>query len=332
MFALQHIEDSAGRILDMDPDPVVRVRLLRDVLMRPAADHEYRTAKKAALASPWIEQLAEEQWENGSWGRFHTENTKTKSRFPTSEFAISRGVALGLDKTDAVFARAVEYMVGVLRDRARWSDGYERSPCFPLAVKAFTAAYLGRIDPWNPAMDDLWDTWFAILRRTFAGGSYDPTKEALASSDLLGVSVSGSYVGLHSAYTVMFLGARSDLIPNELQTAYLAWLWGLDRGLGYLDADLSQSPGSCCHRRLEKWLASHEVLSAFMRWRHLSGEALNWLWGERAPDGLWDFGPRRGRTPYFPLSDSWRKRGNRKIDCSTRALVLLRKGAAAQER
>jgi hypothetical protein len=38
---------------------------------------------------------------------------------------------------------------------------------------------------------------------------------------------------------------------------------------------------------------------------------------------MWDFGEQAGKTYYFPLSNNWRKKGNRAIDHSTRVLALL---------
>jgi hypothetical protein len=322
---LEQIENAAEVILARDPDPVVRVRLLRDVLMRDAEDPDYRKARAASLASKWVKQLEEAQCDDGSWGRFHTENTKIKSTFPTTEFAIARGVALGLDKTHPVFRNAIRYMANVLRGKARWSDGYERSPCFPLAVKVFTAAQLGKIDPWNAAMDDLWDTWIEILQRTFTHGVYDTEVEATVSKDLLGQSVAGSYVGLQSVYNVEFLGCRSERIPKKPQSAYSTWLWNLPRGLGYRDAPLSAVPEDSSYQQVKQWLSSLESAAMFASWRDLAGGAVEWLWIQRDDDGLWDFGSGRGRSPHFPLSESWRKKRNRQTDYSTRVLALLRR-------
>jgi hypothetical protein len=325
MFTLKQIESTAESILSKDPDAVVRFRLLRDVLMVPASGVEYRQAKKAMLQSHWVEKLEEEQWENGSWGRFHTENTKIKSRYPTTEFAIRRGLELGLDKKDKVFVKAIRYMTDVLEDRVRWSDGYEKSPCFPIAVKLFTAAELSQITPSHRALEPIWDIWSEIFRRTFAGGEYDQEAERAASEDLLGVNINRSYVAFHSKYNLRFMGSRSDRIPERMQEALLKPLWNGEIGLGYLRHNPSGLPKATTERDFTRWLESVEVLSGFRSWKRVAEEGIRWLWDECQVDDLWDCSPQRGRTPYFPLSESWRKRGDRRIDCSTRILVLLRK-------
>jgi hypothetical protein len=200
----------------------------------------------------------------------------------------------------------------------------EKHPVFPLAVNVFTAAYLGKIDPGNPVMDDLWEIWSEILQRTFSQGSYDPIGEGAASEELLGTSVQGSYVGLQSVYTVEFLGSRSNSIPKRIERAYLDWLWKLPRGLAYKQAPLSAVPVDSSYPRVKRWLGSLEAVAMFDSWHRLVGEAVEWLWDQRDVDGLWDFGPVRGRSPHVPLSDNWRKKGNRQNDYSTRVLALLR--------
>lgn len=325
MFTLNQIESTAATILSKGPAPVVRFRLLRDVLMVPADDPGYDQGKKAMLQSHWVKELEEEQWENGSWGRFHSENTKIKSRFPTTEFAIRRGLELGLDKKDQVFVRAIRYMSDVLEDRVRWSDGYEKSPCFPIAVKLFTAAELSQIDPSHRALDSIWDIWLEIFRQTFAGGGYDQEAERATFEGLLGVNLDRSYVAFHSKYNLRFMGSRSDRIPERMQEALLKPLWNGEIGLGYLRHNPSRLPKATTEKDFTRWLESVEVLSGFRSWKRVVEEGIGWLGDQRQTDDLWDCSPERGRTPYFPLSESWRKRGNRRIDCSTRVLVLLRK-------
>ena len=49
------------------------------------------------------------------------------------------------------------------------------------------------------------------------------------------------------------------------------------------------------------------------------------MWRLRDDDGLWDLGRRGSTSTWFPLADFWRKPLNRRLDWSTRVLVLLSK-------
>jgi hypothetical protein len=118
-FSGQDLEHTAEELLARDLDPGPRVRLLRDVLGVAADDRRYSQAQSGLQGGRWVQLLEAAQETDGSWGRFHTRDTKVKTRFPTCEFAIMRGLSLGLDKASSVLLRAMDYMRRVLRGEAR---------------------------------------------------------------------------------------------------------------------------------------------------------------------------------------------------------------------
>lgn len=69
MMALYLISEIASRILESDPDPVVMGRLQRDVLH---ISNSQLIAANEIDANPWVHQLIQEQYPDGSWGRFHS--------------------------------------------------------------------------------------------------------------------------------------------------------------------------------------------------------------------------------------------------------------------
>ena len=126
-------------------------------------------------------------------------------------------------------------------------------------------------------------------------------------------------------HTVNLLGTRSSQIPVGVQRAWLAYLWSEPKGLRYVEADLASLPQDIEDRALSLWLRTLEAVSALEVWTEYGGDAVGWLWKQRRADGLWDFGSYHPRSYYLPLSESWRKRGTRAIDCTTRVLALLRR-------
>jgi hypothetical protein len=117
------------------------------------------------------------------------------------------------------------------------------------------------------------------------------------------------------------LGARSVHLPPSLDRRIVDWVWHDSQGIGYLGADLKHPQPF----HIFQWLESLEILSNFQSWRAVTGGALAWLWERRNSDGLWDLGAKVSKSYYFPLSDDWRKAGNRSVDHSTRILALLSK-------
>jgi len=72
MVGLEEVYESAEKILLNGPDPVVRLRILRDVLQKPGDSQEVIEARRNVNHSRWVRVLTEEQWEDGSWGAVRT--------------------------------------------------------------------------------------------------------------------------------------------------------------------------------------------------------------------------------------------------------------------
>ncbi len=142
-----------------------------------------------------------------------------------------------------------------------------------------------------------------------------------AHRELLGLKL----VYLKSRYVLTLLAACSANLPAALDRRIVDWIWNSPQGIGYLCASMKHPQPS----HIFNWLESLEILSSFQCWREVATDALEWLWDQRNADGLWDFGNPPARCFYFPLSDNWRKPGNRQLDQSTRVLALLRKAYAA---
>jgi hypothetical protein len=57
---------------------------------------------------------------------------------------------------------------------------------------------------------------------------------------------------------------------------------------------------------------------------------IEWIWGHHDSIGLWDFGPRSTSSTFMPLADDWRSKEQRRIDWSTRVLILASSNLRAQ--
>jgi hypothetical protein len=159
---LCELHETARKILDLNPDLVPKFRLMRDVLGVQPDSSEYHQAKQEMLRSKWVRQLADTQRENGIWGRFHTQDTKVKTVFPTTEFALRRALALGLDKNDPILKKAAEWMARCLQGKETWSDWVEKSEGRATMTRAITASTLARVDPLHPILETEWQHWAEI--------------------------------------------------------------------------------------------------------------------------------------------------------------------------
>src|SRR4051794_7927941 len=175
--SLAAVEHIAQLILADDPGPIVRHRLLRDVLRVASDDQRLRTARRDMRRSQWVVQLARLQQDDGSWGRFHTQATRSARQPFTTETAIERAIELGLDRTHPIMRRAATYVSQILRDERPFPER-ESNDRWPTGMRLFAASTLARIAPERNEIDPVWQTWAKVLEQTFHSGRYVAAREA----------------------------------------------------------------------------------------------------------------------------------------------------------
>lgn len=316
------IEELANRILQQSPDNIVCFRLLRDVLRVAPDSSVLVNVRQKMLESRWVLELKNEQRDDGGWGRFHSA-MKAKGKTTTTEAAVERGLALGLEASDPIFRAAIDYLTRLLEGKVEFPDPAERNNRWATGKQLFAAATLARICPTLPVLDKPWKLWATIAKRTFTSGKYDPEAEIRTHQVLTGASVKDSYLMLSGRYQLALLGSRAEKLPKSTEKAVFDWVWHKRDGVGYLEIPLSSPPRRFTAGTLDRLFTSLELLSFFPSWRSHAENMIEWLWAQRNSEGLWDFGPRASMSVYFPLSESWRKLKNRQHDWSTRVLALL---------
>jgi hypothetical protein len=318
------IEETAHQILQDAPDPIIRLRLLRDVIKTLPDSNILNIARQEMLTSRWVAELRNEQKEDGGWGRFHSA-MKAKGKVATTEAAVERGLALGLEASDPTFQAAIEYLSRLLGGRIDFPDPPEQNNRWETGKKLFASATLARICPTLRILDETWDLWATIAEHTFASGRYDSEAEIRAHELLTGADVKDSYLVLNNRYQLALLGSRAARLPGAVENALVDWVWHKSDGVGYLEVPLANSPSRYTAGMLDRLFTSLELLSYFPSTLGLADSMIGWLWKQRNGEGLWDFGPRASFSVYFPLSQSWRSVKQRQHDWSTRVLVLLKK-------
>ena len=326
-FTQNDLKTTAERLLDMQPDPVPRFRLLRDVLRYDPADAACQEAERDLLQSKWVSLLADSQWDDGTWGRFHTQDSSKKQPFPTTESAIAIALELGLDQHSSIIQKVMPTILDYVGGKAIWPDPPEKHDnpqAWYVWVRHFSAAILALVDPHHAQLDEFWGLWAEALQAAFQSGAYDRQREIVALNALMQCRMKNP-VPFHKRYPLLILSATHNRLPGDLERRMLDFVMHYPEGIYYVyGKDISVLP-SILSRDFGPWFFAHQLLSRFRLWKELSVDALNWIWEQRTPEGFWDFGSKIGRKPYtgFPLSESWRRSKNRTIDCTTTALALL---------
>ena len=315
------LREAARKVLGESVDPPVRVRLLREVLQRPAQDGELIAATEALDRSAHVRVLLDEQRGDGSWGRFHTRDYALKRKIGTTEAGVERAIELGLPRSHPVFRKVQPYLEAVLDGQVRIPDRAEKHENWPTGVAMFAGATLSAFAPESPALDRTWEFWSGVVRRSFATGRHDVDAELRAHRQLLGRSGNRGWMRLHSKYVVMILGSRAKRLPPEVEATYVRWLWeDCPKGLVYLDVAVDQYPQKLRGWRLHAWLRLLELFSALPSSRPRAEPAIERLLSARNREGLWDFGIQPS-CPHF--SDNYRRKGVTAHDWTTRVACLL---------
>jgi len=321
---LGEIQGIAWRVLDLDPEPVPRYRLLRDVLRLPPEDKELQKAQEDLNTSPQVQRLLQEQCYDGSWGFFHSRNSLQKKSVPTTEAGVERALALGLDAHHPALQKTEEYILAILKGKRQFPDRSEKNSRWPTGMRLFLAATLSLLQPAHPCLEQDRALWAEICKRTFASGIYSEDAEIRAHAELTGAAVKNSYLVINGKYQLALLGSISGTLQVDTETALLTWLWERPFGIGYLSMALKPPAPGAKPAELDRWLASHELLTPrFPLWRVIAREAFDWLWRQRNENGGWDFGARLPYNIRLPYSKDWRNPHARFIDWTTRVLALL---------
>jgi hypothetical protein len=329
-YTLNDLNAVAEKILEMHPDPVPRFRLLRDMLHLNPISADYRQAEIALQGSKWIALLQNSQQADGTWGRFHTQDTKVQQPFVTTEAAITTALDSGLDQHSAILQKAQAAIVDYVEAKTCWPDPAEKHDN-PLAwfvwVRHYSAAVLAHIDLHHPRLDEFWNIWAEAMQAAFHSGSYDRQMEIEALNSLLKCRMKNP-VPFHVKYPLLILSATDHQLPGDLERRLLDFVMHTPTGIYYVYGKAISTQPAILSKSFWGWFQAHRLLSRFRLWSELAEEALNWIWAQRTAQGFWELGAQISRKPYtsFPLSESWKRPENRVIDCTVEMLTLLSRG------
>jgi hypothetical protein len=320
---LSQIEIVGRALMEHTDSPVPRWRIVKDILRLPAEDPTAIETWRSLVSCPWLHELAGAQLPDGSWGRFHSRDSALKQRYPTTELAIRRALSLGLDAADPILKNTMTYIRAVLDGKVAWTDLPEKHEGWPVNIRFITAATLLLLDPEDDRAAAPARTWTEVASATFRTGSYSPEAERDAHLRLNGIHTKGKYLKLAGLYPLLLLSSKFSGLPEREEKALLDWVWNKPDGIYYVyGGKLSELPAPRSPHFID-WLAAIELLSRFKYGRELCAPVVARLWGQRGADGYWDFGSPAKNGYTLPLSESWQRPIDRKVDCSVLALSLI---------
>jgi hypothetical protein len=280
------------------------------------------TCHEQGIRSKWVEDIKKEQKVDGSWGRFHTQDTRIKQKYPTTENAVLRLKYLSLNRCDIMVEKACNYMERLLCDLSIWPEGWEKNKWFKPAVPLFIASKLAMFGSNSPNYICICNKWIDIINLCFQNNKYSGKIVDSIAIEQIGTPIDGSYIGLSSFNNILLFSHNANKIPVDIQKKYIQWLHNNPAIVGYTITSLNKKINELNGNALYDYIRIMALLSVFGGFANEFSYEIKWLEKQQGCDGFWDFGNKINNN--IKLSDNWRLEINRKIDCSIFVLGCLK--------
>lgn len=337
LYTLREIEERAEKLLQLNPDPVPYFRILKDVLEISPSEPAYQQAKQKMLESAWARELVDSQWADGTWGRFHTQDTSVKQPFATTEAALRRCLALGLDRVDPPVARLFTKMVNIANGIDSYYEPLSASGAWmDVGINYVLLTNIAILDPFHPLLDKAWKTLKHLVAGSFMSGAYQREDLLAAFTELTGrvptrqqLKITDISFLILNMYCVWLLSATRQRLPETLERQYL-WHLKHETGIYYLSSHAYKEIPDKNSGQFMSWLNIHELLSRFPTWRDDADQVLDLLRSLEDEDHLWSLEPgskaqaNLKQYQFYQLSDHWRDKQKVKIDFSIKILAFIR--------
>ena len=269
----------------------------------------------------WVDQIAQLQLPDGSWGYFHSLSRPTKAQPMTTEQALRRLLALGLSRDDELIMRTIHYMKAVLARRIAPPDSREKVLNWDFFEQMMMAAWIKSFDPDDEQAAEIACFWAEIICAAFADGKLNhAVYEAEYRRRIPKLHGGERLIGIPQYYMVMLL---KGMLDAKTESAFVAHIVNHPSGIYYVyDECIAKVPETFCSLQASRYLSALECLSGYRCAPENLRFATDWVLSQKSGDG-WDLGPLAKDGIYFPISDSWRKPENRIDDCTRRVCRII---------
>lgn len=269
----------------------------------------------------WAKQIIELQDAEGKWGIFHSMSQPTSLNNISTEFALRRLERLGFTMEDKCIQKAVSYMNDCLIGEKNTPDYREQKHDWDNFMGLLLATWIRRFTLDNPAANKIAKQWADVVTGAFQSGTYDYDDYVAAYDKNFGIQKDKCIIGMEIFYSISIV---SDCLDEKTEQALVDHI--LECGIYYIyDKKLSVLPENFESKEASRYLAAIEMLAQYKHARYKLDFVVDWLNENRDENGNWDMGKTVNDKLYFPLSDDWRKKETREVDCTERIEKLMTK-------
>lgn len=340
MYTLGEVTELGYRLLDMEPSVVQRYKILKDIIGIERETSEYMEAKNAFYDSEQYLELEAAREDHGMWGQYHTENTKVKRRFKTTEVAMQRCQSLGLDLEDQMIKSLLDSIIGIFTGVLPWPDSMEKTNAWMnIGFRWTLFGGIAKLDRYNPVLDKPWGKVAEMVTGSFRSGEFrqqdhDEIFIRLAVDELTKAQKKRlstiQFIG--TGYWPLMVGATKNKLPYDIEKAYIDWLIDRPDGIYYKSNRSFKSMPDMDSGDFMAFMRVQSLLAPFKAWREGYGKQVHDSFrAASGDDGLWY--PGRGAKSLHTLknynmhqlADNWRRPEAAKIDFSVFILNFLKK-------
>lgn len=269
----------------------------------------------------WIQEIVDLQQADGSWGCFHTLSKPAKGKALTTEQALRRLYQLGLTDKDKPIQKALTYMKAVLRHELTPPDRREKVLNWDFFESMMMATWIRRYSPQDKDAAIIAAFWADIIRAAFSSGIYDDASYEAAYREKIPKLHNGErLIDISQFYMVNLLWGELD---RHVESAFVDSIIHHANGIYYVyDQPIRDLPDKFDSLQASRYIGALECMAAYSCASEKLSFAIAWLHRHKQED-TWDLGPEAKDNVYFPVSNSWRKSKDRKLDCTVRIRRLL---------
>lgn len=278
--------------------------------------------------SKWAKEIISQQNSDGLWGYFHTLSEPNEKYPITTEQALHRLYILGYTIDDEPIQKTVDYMSMCLSGRKQMPDRREKTHDWDIFTDLMLSTWIRKFTKNNIHANRIADKWANVISLAFSDGEYNHSKYVNVYKDTLGLKPQGGrLVDFVSFYQVSLV---ADKFTEKEESMVFDYILNHKNGIYYIydrpvgNAVLSVLPECFASKKASRYLAAVEILSAYRRNVNKLNFVIDWIESYKNENGKWDMGSKVNDKVYFPLSDDWKNKSSREVDCTYRILNLLK--------
>lgn len=340
MYTLNEIAGLGYKLLEQNPSVVQKYRILKDIIGIDRDSKEFMEVRKEFFSSEQYLELESARESHGMWGQYHTENTKVKRVFKTTEVAMKRCQSLGLDKEDNIIKELLESIIRMFKEEIPYPDSHEVTNAWMnMGFRWPLFGGIAQLDRFNPVLDKPWHIIAELVTGSFKSGSFsqkdhDETFMKLALGELTNAQKK-------RLSTIQFIGtggwplmvsATKNNLPYDIERKYIDWLINKPEGIYGRSPHPYKDMPAISEGDFMGYMRVQSLLAPFKAWKEGYGEEVfSNIRAAALDDGLWY--PGRGTKSLYglksyemhQLAGNWRNPLDAKIDFSIFILAFIKR-------